>query len=484
LGGEGDDTLSGGGSNDQLLGGAGADVYQFDADPGAANADSVTGFESGFDRILLTQHYWALGSEGTFSTEDARFWASASGSAHDADDRIIYNTGTGQLWYDGDGNGSSAGQLIATLGVGVALAASDISLETISSPNQTVTGTSGNDTLAGGSGNDTVLGLAGNDYLEGGGGQDSVVGGDGNDTLWGSDPDHGILYEWEAADTLDGGYGDDVYNVRGDNDDRTDTIVQDPGGIDTVIAHMTNWTLAAGLENLYYVDYRGTGFHGIGNELDNIISGGGAEGSYLFGLRGNDLLIAGSWGSAQLEGGDGNDTLLGAGHGDYLFGGAGDDLLDGGAFGFEDGLEGGTGADTFVFVGDDGGPATVIIDFASGADTIRLDGFDLSGYGFGDIGPSGRLAAGDGRFWASSSGTAHDSSDRIIYNTTTGELWYDADGNGAEAARTIVQLQGTPTLVATDLEVVNGSPSPRAVYGTWGDDSLVGGAGDDFWWRS
>ena len=37
-------------------------------------------------------------------------------AAHDASDRVLYNTTTGALWYDADGTGDAAAQLIATLG--------------------------------------------------------------------------------------------------------------------------------------------------------------------------------------------------------------------------------------------------------------------------------------------------------------------------------------------------------------------------------
>ena len=43
--------------------------------------------------------------------------------AHDASDRILYDTGHGQLWYDDDGSGSDAAVQIASLSVGLDLTA-------------------------------------------------------------------------------------------------------------------------------------------------------------------------------------------------------------------------------------------------------------------------------------------------------------------------------------------------------------------------
>ncbi|MGO4707428.1 hypothetical protein AB4072_16820 [Microvirga sp. 2MCAF38] len=42
-------------------------------------------------------------------------WLSIGSSAHDGDDRIIYNKKTGALYYDSDGTGGSAQVQIATL---------------------------------------------------------------------------------------------------------------------------------------------------------------------------------------------------------------------------------------------------------------------------------------------------------------------------------------------------------------------------------
>jgi Ca2+-binding RTX toxin-like protein len=118
-GGDGNDFLEGSAGNDSMTGGAGADRFVFRV-TGSANADRVSDFASGVDKILLDGSSVAgmsnLGATGNFAAGDARFFAGSA--AHDADDRVIYNGATGQLFYDGDGNGAGAVQLIATLQAG------------------------------------------------------------------------------------------------------------------------------------------------------------------------------------------------------------------------------------------------------------------------------------------------------------------------------------------------------------------------------
>ena len=124
----GNDTLWGAGGADTLWGGAGNDTFIF-REMGTANADRVGDFTSGQDKLQLDDAaFTAIGALGNFAASDARFWASSTGAAHDANDRVLYNTSNGQLYYDADGSGGGAAQLVATLTTIPAIAATDIAV--------------------------------------------------------------------------------------------------------------------------------------------------------------------------------------------------------------------------------------------------------------------------------------------------------------------------------------------------------------------
>ncbi|MDD4949229.1 hypothetical protein, partial [Sulfuricurvum sp.] len=55
---------------------------------------------------------------------------------------------------------------------------------------------------------------------------------------------------------------------------------------------------------------------------------------------------------------------------------------------------------------------------------------------------------------ANATGTATDANDYILYNTTTGTLSYDADGNGATVAVQFATLTGHPAVTTTDFVIV------------------------------
>jgi Ca2+-binding RTX toxin-like protein len=129
-GGAGRDTLNGGGGADELTGREGADSFVFVAAPGAADADRIADFTSGTDKLHLDDiAFTAIGALGNFVAGDGRFWAAAGANAgHDADDRVVYDTSTGSLYYDADGSGSGASLLIATFTGNPTLAATDITV--------------------------------------------------------------------------------------------------------------------------------------------------------------------------------------------------------------------------------------------------------------------------------------------------------------------------------------------------------------------
>jgi Ca2+-binding RTX toxin-like protein len=125
FGNAGANVLNGGAGNDILRGFGGADSFAFTTALGAGNVDTIADFQSGIDKIALDDAIFAqIGGPGAFNA-NAFFAGSA---AHDADDRIIYNSATGQLFYDADGNGAGAAVQFASLGPGLSLAASDFAV--------------------------------------------------------------------------------------------------------------------------------------------------------------------------------------------------------------------------------------------------------------------------------------------------------------------------------------------------------------------
>lgn len=251
---------------------------------------------------------------------------------------------------------------------------------------------------------ENLTGSSFDDVLTGDAGANRLTGGNGNDTLDGK----------AGVDTMIGGNGDDTYVVDVAGDSTTETSAA--GGVDLVKSSVTR-TLGANLENLTLT---GSGaINGTGNTGANVITGN---------TKANTL-----------SGMNGADTLSGGGGGDTVNGGGGHDSLTGGA-----------GADKFVF--NAAAKATnsdTIVDFSHAQhDKIQLENSVFTALGTG----TGALAGA--KFWASTTGAAHDADDRITYNTTTGQLYYDNDGNGSHAKILIATLTGHPALVASDIVVI------------------------------
>jgi serralysin len=179
-----------------------------------------------------------------------------------------------------------------------------------------------------------------------------------------------------------------------------------------------------------------------GNGLNNALTGGGGD-DRLIGGSGNDALF-GNMGDDHLMGGVGNDGLIGGNGADRLNGASGMDTLNGGAG--RDILTGGSGADVFVFDAPlTSGNVDRITDFNVPQDRILLDNDVFSGLGRGGLAASA--------FVANATGQAGSAAHRIIYETDTGNLYYDRDGAGGAAAVKFAELNSGLAMTHADFFV-------------------------------
>ena len=94
VGNAGANILDGKGGADTLEGGAGVDFYAFSSALGPGNNDTIVGFASGTDKIVLDDAVFGVLTPGSLPAGAFRTGA----SAQDADDRIIYDPATGNLF--------------------------------------------------------------------------------------------------------------------------------------------------------------------------------------------------------------------------------------------------------------------------------------------------------------------------------------------------------------------------------------------------
>jgi serralysin len=146
----------------------------------------------------------------------------------------------------------------------------------------------------------------------------------------------------------------------------------------------------------------------------------------------------------NVVGGVGNDVIMGNGIANDLKGGTGADRLHG--FEGNDILSGGAGKDVFVFDTKTGSTSNLdrITDFSVADDTIHLENAVFTKLATGKLSSAA--------FWIGSK--AHDSTDRIVYDTAKGSLHYDADGNGKTASVQIALLSKGLKMTAADFVVV------------------------------
>ncbi len=161
--------------------------------------------------------------------------------------------------------------------------------------------------------------------------------------------------------------------------------------------------------------------------------------------------------AATVTGTGGNDSFTGRDAADSFSGGGGNDTLSGGLG--NDTLTGGAGADIFVlgdlftFSGDPQAPNIDTITDFDAADILQLKGDSLDSL-FGNLPKDVLGVQAPGAFFAAPGATtAAAADDRVIYNTTNGNLYYDVDGIGGVASIQIATLTGAPALTAADIVV-------------------------------
>jgi Ca2+-binding RTX toxin-like protein len=316
----------------------------------------------------------------------------------------VYRTGDSIVEFAGEGNDRILTSVSYTLSAGQ-------EIETLSALDPAAT---------------TALGLTGNalgQVINGNAGANVLTGGGGNDYLVGLGGDDILIGNADANSTLQGGTGNDWYYVS-----RTgDSLVEFAGEGNDRILTSVSYTLSAGqeIETLSAVDQNGTAaIDLIGNDFAQVIFGtNGANG------------MSGNGGADQLAGFGGEDVILGGDGDDQLNGGLGHDVLNGG-----------NGADLFVFADAlGGGNVDTVSDFAPGADRIALDHNIFTGIATGPL-SAGAFVVGN---------AALDADDRIIYNQAAGQLWFDADGNGAGDPVLFATLANQPTTItASDFVVI------------------------------
>ncbi len=342
--------------------------------------------------------------------------------------------------------------------------------------------------LNGYSSNGLVLhGTLGNDS-----GRNAIHGGAGDD----------VIFDGNGADTIYGGVGNDYLSATGSNDvdlynggSGTDWVsyanLLGPVTINLVTKIVTGTN--TGTDTLVSIE-NAQGSKGddtiTGNSLANILDGregkdtldGGAGNDDLVGLKGNDTLIGGTGidrarydydhdGNGAIHGIEANlatgividtvgftDTLSsienisGSIYADKIYGNSLSNELSGngendtlGGRGGNDRLIGGAGADKFVF--------DTALDASTNVDTVVdfnhfQDDFNLSKSIFSIIGTT--LSVGEFKV-----GTAAlDSNDYVIYDQSTGSLYYDSNGSGTGRQILFAKVTAGTTLTYDDFALI------------------------------
>ncbi|MFZ2268248.1 MAG: M10 family metallopeptidase, partial [Azonexus sp.] len=449
IGNTGNDTLDGGAGNDTMNGGAGNDTYYTDS-----VADVITD-SAGTDTVIASDNY-SIGS--TIENLTLTAWGHTgtgnalanilTGAGNDtliggAGDDTYYLTG-GDIALEDVSGGTETVVASASYTLGdnlenLILTGSDPIEGAGNSLNNTLTGNSGDNFLFGDAGNDSLVGGAGNDSLRGGVGTDSLIGGSGDDTyiidLTATNAVQDILTEAASA-------GTDTLAVYGGS----------------ALSTAVTISLAANFENLNVSETGAAKLNLIGNSANNFLTGNDA-----------DNILDGGAGSDTLIGGAGNDTYVVDSFSDLIYENFGGDtagtadtviikIASSGVFTLGDFIENATLSSTVAF--------SLIGNFLDNT-LIGNSGNDTLDGGTGIDAMNG--GAGNDTYYVDSSfDSITDTAgiDTVITSVSYTSLDYTLVSGLENLTLTTGGLTGTGNMLANILTGV-------------GDDTLIGGAGND-----
>jgi Ca2+-binding RTX toxin-like protein len=383
--------------------------------------------------------------------------------------------------------------------------------------NDTLTGGSGADMLFGQSGNDTLLGKGGNDFLFGGANNDTLTGGDGDDQVFGeAGNDRMIWNPGDDTDLFEGGDGTDTAEVNGGNGDEFFTATANGTRVRFDRLDPAPFSIDIGTTENLVLNMNGGDdtFSATGNlaALIKITVDGGAGNDTILGSNGADMLLGGA-DNDFIDGQQGNDVArLGAGNDTFQWDpGDGSDIVEGGD-GFDTLLFNGSGGDEDFEVSangarvrftrdlgniamdlDDmeridvnalGGPDTITVNDLSGTDLVEIN-INLAG-ALGGVTGDGQA---DTVNVAATNG--NDIIDVVGVGTSVSVLGLAARVNvsnveGANDTLVIKAGVGDDGITATTLPAgvvkltLDGGVGDDSILGSQGADTILGGDGNDF----
>jgi Ca2+-binding RTX toxin-like protein len=418
--------------SDNLVGGAGADVFNFTTSsaPNAYTADDTVTGGSGTDTVNITL---ATNNLTAFTTTNTKGIESI----------VVTGSGalTAGLTLSNDTFATVTAAVVNASGMtGTGAFTLDASAEVTST--LSVTGGSGADNLTGGQVNDTIVGGGANDTIIGHAGVDSLSGGEGDDTFQVGTVAHFIGLA--APETVSGGAGNDVLKF-------TDNA-----------ATSLNSTDLLAVSSVETIEFNGTGTAAL-VLTDAVFTANGLASLKITDTEATAALTVNASGLSAA-----NSVAVTANTGGAI----------------SDSLAGGSGNDTFTFSTANSATALAAADSVNGGagtDTLTISTATnaLTGFTFANVSLIERVTM-TGSKAVASTGTKLDFGDGVFASLTAATI--DASGITADGIFITAASEDDSTLSITGSAVADeiiGGQLADTIRGGVGSDTITGGLGAD-----